>query len=89
MLELDDVCKFLVDVYAADTVAQAKTSAISDINAAGVTKLTEVAEDIEELESELDGIKTKLHHIAHILEDAHLRELYKKRKKRFFSFLPF
>ena len=40
----------------ADTVAQAKTSAISDINAAGVTKLTEVAEDIEELESELDGI---------------------------------
>ena len=32
-------------------------------------------------ESELDGIKTKLRHIAHILEDEHLRELYKKRKK--------
>ena len=32
-------------------------------------------------ESELDGIKTKLRHIAHILEDEHRRELYKKRKK--------
>ena len=32
-------------------------------------------------ESELDGIKTKLRHIAHILEDEHLRELYKKRKR--------
>lgn len=40
----------------ADTVSQAKTSAIADINAAGTAKLSEVAEDIEDLESELDGI---------------------------------
>ena len=29
----------------------------------------------------LSEIKTKLRHIEHILEDEHLRELYKKRKK--------
>lgn len=32
-------------------------------------------------ETELDNIKTKLRTIAHILEDEHLRELYKTRKK--------
>lgn len=32
-------------------------------------------------ENELDGIKTKLRTIAHILENEHLRELYKNRKK--------
>lgn len=32
-------------------------------------------------ENELDGIKEKLRHIIHILENAHLRKLYKKRKE--------
>ena len=32
-------------------------------------------------EAELDDIKEKLRRIAHILEDAHLRALYKKRKE--------
>lgn len=59
----------------ADAVAQARSSAISDINAAGETKLEQVAADIEELESDLDGIVDEARSAINGIKDSAVQDI--------------